>query len=315
MMMNNNNPMMMNNNNPMMMNNNNQMMMNNSNNQILMNNSNNQMMMNNSNNQMMMNNNNNQINNNKMKELLEELDYMRNKVNLYEKRIKTLEDRIKEKDSEIVDLKNKLSSIYDNYDNYKIMKEINIKPKKLTLNFTINNDVTIGVQCRSDKKIESAITNFKIKLCNDDIFNKLSFFYKGEELNKNLLIEEYGISDKDTIDAVDKNDENQMKRLNIIPSLIPRASELEMFSPNISITFNANTGIKTILLFREDTKLSDAIKLYCKKFSIEENEIGKDIMFLYYGQQLDYNSNQRIKDIFRNNSIITVYNLREIISA
>ena len=61
------------------------------NNQMMMNNMNNPMMMNNMNNQMMMNNNNiNQMGNDKMKELLEELDYMRNKVNLYEKRIKTL---------------------------------------------------------------------------------------------------------------------------------------------------------------------------------------------------------------------------------
>ena len=267
------------------------------------------MMMNNSNNQMMMNNNNNQISNNKMKELLEELDYMRNKVNLYEKRIKTLEDRIKEKDSEIVDLKNRLS------DNNKIMKEMKIKPKKLTLKFVVNNDVSILVQCTSDKKIESAIKNFKTKLCNDEIFNKLSFFYKGKELDKNLLIEEYGISNNDTIDAVDKNDENQMKRLNIIPSLIPGASELEMFYPNISITFNASTGNKTKMRFREDTKLSDAIKLYCEKASIEVNEIGKNFIFLYNGAQIDHNSNQIIQAMFRNNAVITVYDLKAIFAA
>ena len=55
------------------------------------NNMNNQMMMNNMNNQMMMNNNINQMGGDKTKELLEEIDYMTNKVNLYEKRIKTLE--------------------------------------------------------------------------------------------------------------------------------------------------------------------------------------------------------------------------------
>ena len=56
------------------------------NNQMMMNNMNNPMMMNNMNNQMMMNNNNiNQMGNDKMKELLEELDYMTNKVNLYKK--------------------------------------------------------------------------------------------------------------------------------------------------------------------------------------------------------------------------------------
>ena len=90
------------------------MMNNNMNNQMMMNNNmNNQMIMNNSNNQMMMNNNINQNGNDKMKELLEELDYMRNKVNLYEKRIKTLEERIKEKDSEIINLKNMLSSNFN----------------------------------------------------------------------------------------------------------------------------------------------------------------------------------------------------------
>ena len=73
------------------------------NNQMMINYNNNQMMMNNNmNNPMVMNNNINQMGNDKMKELLEELDYMRNKVNLYEKRIKTLEERIIEKDSEIM---------------------------------------------------------------------------------------------------------------------------------------------------------------------------------------------------------------------
>jgi hypothetical protein len=53
---------------------------------MMMNNMNNQMMVNNMNNQMMMNDNNiNQMGNDKMKELLEELDYMTNKVNLYKK--------------------------------------------------------------------------------------------------------------------------------------------------------------------------------------------------------------------------------------
>ena len=75
------------------------------------------------NNQMMMNNNINQIGNDKIKELLEELDYMRNKLNLYEKRIKTLEERIKEKDSEIINLKNMLSS---NFNYNQIMQPINI---------------------------------------------------------------------------------------------------------------------------------------------------------------------------------------------
>ena len=166
------------------------MMMNNGNIQPGMINYNNQMM----NYQMGMYPETNQI---KMKELLEELDFMRNKVNLYEKRIKTLEERIKEKDSEINDLKFRLNSYcnpnmpqpyfpnpnynYQNNNNCMMMGQMNNvnnainpflheekSPKNYMIYFIIN-DKSIGVHGKSDMTIKKLIQNFRVKLCKENL--------------------------------------------------------------------------------------------------------------------------------------------------
>ena len=318
----------------MMMNNmNNQMMMNNNmNNQMMMNNNmNNQVIMNNSNNQMMMNNNINQNDNEKMKELLEELDYMRNKVNLYEKRIKTLEERIKEKDSEIINLKNKLSSNFNynqgmqpfNYNHYPMMMgQMNNfmnnanqannsnnmakenSSKNLTINFIFDNH-NIAVQGRLDMTIKQLISNFRVKLCDDTLC--LDYIFKGIEIDKDSILttlEQYGISNEDEIFVFEENDKN-------------RSKILSHKHDNITITFNASTGLKTVITVRFYTIISKIFKLYCKKIGIRKDAIGKDILFLHNGSRIEIGDNRTIEEFSKENDSIKiiVYDIGCVIGA
>ena len=311
------------------------------NNQMMMNNMNNPMMMNNMNNPMMMNNNNiNQMGNDKMKELLEELDYMRNKVNLYEKRIKTLEERIKEKDSEIINLKNRLSTnfnynagmggmqpIYYNNnpmmmgmmgqmncmnsppnqaDNSNKMEKEKIS-KKLIVNFILDDD-KIVVQGNSNMTIKSLIKNFIVKLCIDNFSG--DYFFGRREIVKDSTktLEQFGISNDDEIYVFDQNDKNQKEKI---------SKMLSHKHDKITITFDANTGHKTQITVDYYTKISKIVKLYIQKLGIAKAAIGKDLTLLYNGSQIDPTDKRTIEEYFggRDSIIITAYDLNGIIGA
>ena len=320
---------------------NNQMMMNNMNNPMMMNNMNNPMMMNNMNNQMMMNNNNiNQMGNDKMKDLLEELDYMRNKVNLYEKRIKTLEERIKEKDSEIINLKNRLSTNFNYnagmggmqpiyYNNNPMMMGMmgqmncmNSPPnptnnsnkmekekisKNLIVNFIFDGD-KIAVQGNSDMTIQNLIRNFKVKLGIDNFSG--DYFIGSREIDKDSTekLAQSGISDDDEIYVFEQNDKNQKEKL---------SKMLSHKHDNITITFNASNGSKVLATVCHYTKISKILKAYSEKLLIGKIELGKDIMFLYNGAILDIHDNRTIEEFSggRDSIAITVYDIKNIIGA
>ena len=267
-------------------------------------------MKNNMNNPMMMNNNINQMGGDKTKELLEEIDYMTNKVNLYEKRIKTLEERIKEKDSEIIKLKNMLSGNFNynpgmlpiNYDyNQMMMGQMNCMnspnqannsnkmekekiPKFLKVKFIIDGDI-IAVYGKSDMTIEMLIKNFIVKLCIDNFSG--DYFFKGNKIDKDstqTLIQS-GISNEDEIYVFEQNDKNQKEKM---------SKMLSHKHDNITITFNASSGYKVLTTVCHYTKISKILKAYSEKLLIGKIELGKDIMFLYNGAILDIHDNRTI---------------------
>ena len=286
---------------------------------------NNQMMMNNNmNNQMMMNNNINQMGGDKTKELLEEIDYMTNKVNLYEKRIKTLEERIKEKDSEIIKLKNMLSGNFNynpgmlpiNYDYNPMMMgqmnncmnsaneaadnsnkmEKNKFPVDMILNFIFDGH-KIAVHGNPNMTIERLIKNFRVKLCINDFSG--DYFFKGNKIDKDstqTLIQS-GISNEDEIYVFDQNDKNQKEKL---------SKMLSHKHDNITIVFDGSTGIKTQISFSYYTKISKAFKLYCKKIGVGKAAIGKEIIFLFNSMKLSIDDNRTIEEISCGNNTIRI---------
>ena len=105
-----------------------------------------------------------------------------------------------------------------------------------------------------------------------------------------------------------------------IKELIPRTLSNQTISMGngqniINITLNASTGNKTVINASADTTIENLLKMYTKKLGLPDNVIGKDIMFLYNGAQLDFKSKSTIGSMFRNTAVITVYDLGGIIGA
>ena len=83
----------------------------------------------------------------------------------------------------------------------------------------------------------------------------------------------------------------------------------------MNITLNASTGNKTVINASADTTIENLLKAYTQKLGLPPNVIGKDIMFLYNGAQLDFKCQTPIGAMFRNTAVITVYDLGGIIGA
>ena len=83
----------------------------------------------------------------------------------------------------------------------------------------------------------------------------------------------------------------------------------------INVTMNASTGHKIVISASADTTIEDLLLKYTNRIGLPPNVIGKDIMFLYNGAQLDPKSKQSIGSMFRNIAVITVYDLNGIIGA
>ena len=83
----------------------------------------------------------------------------------------------------------------------------------------------------------------------------------------------------------------------------------------INVTLNASTGNKTVINASADTTIENLLLMYTTKIGLSKDVIGKEIMFLYNGAQLDCKSKNTIGSIFRNTAVITVYDLGGIIGA
>ena len=83
----------------------------------------------------------------------------------------------------------------------------------------------------------------------------------------------------------------------------------------LNITLNASTGNKTLINASADITIQSLLKMYTQKLGLPTNVIGKDIIFLYNGTQLDFNSQSTIGSLFNNTAVINVYDLGDIISA
>ena len=107
---------------------------------------------------------------------------------------------------------------------------------------------------------------------------------------------------------------------NKIKELIPRGKNDQTIDmgrgPNLmNITLNASTGNKTVINANPETTIENLLKMYTQKLGLPEATIGKEIMFLYNGAQLDFKSQSPIGSLFRNTAVITVYDLGGIIGA
>ena len=76
----------------------------------------------------------------------------------------------------------------------------------------------------------------------------------------------------------------------LIPSNAPNFNANEAFDPNqniVNVTFKVSTGHQANMAVNGNITIEQLIKKYVHKLSLSENVIGKDIMFIFNGQQLN----------------------------
>lgn len=83
----------------------------------------------------------------------------------------------------------------------------------------------------------------------------------------------------------------------------------------INVTMTASTGHKVVIKASGETTIEDLLKMYMKKMGLSPDSIGKDVMFLFNGAQLDPKSQEKLGSKFRVTAAITVYDLKGIIGA
>jgi hypothetical protein len=253
---------------------------------------------------------------------------MRNIINLYEKRIKFLEEQIKKKDSEIMNLKNRLSSnfcINQNMQSYNammmqqmmnFMNRINFinqlnnynkmqnsnnfnSVKNLTLTFSFNNNMKIQIMCKSNEKMKSVIQRFLSK-CGNFGNNTYIYIFNAKKINENLTVEESGLCNNGVIYVIDKKDKDLIQN-------IPEKSTSH--KPMINLSFNLRTGKNIHIIIEEDARISEAIIKFFNKANIDASE---NIYFVFNGVKINHNDDRKIKDLFKNGDSIIVIDITNV---
>ena len=105
-----------------------------------------------------------------------------------------------------------------------------------------------------------------------------------------------------------------------IKSILPRDRDIG-FNENLSldqnmknIKFDASTGIRVLVKVSIDSTIEQALKEFVKKINLPESVIGKDLIFLFNGSQLDCNSKQLVGTL-PDMAAITVFDQNNVIGA
>jgi len=206
----------------------------------------------------------------------------------YENKIRELEEIIKQKDFEIIVLKQKLNNKNMNpmiNINMNPMMNININPFPNT-NEIINND-EISVVIKSNTKTIKCFRNDKAS----SIEKKLILTYNYEPFYDKPL-GEYGISNGSVINIADKI---------------------------YNVRFDATSGLKKVLNLDGDCPIKEAIKLYFHRINKEnfyqmllDNQI--HLSFIYNNVKLNIRDERPLNIIFSaRNPVVTVNDLNQII--
>ena len=138
-------------------------------------------------------------------------------------------------------------------------------------------------------------------------------------INNMNMMNNTGVTTFNTINPYINNSSNNYKpNSSPINDLLPRNTRTSIYDDNsvgykISITFTASSGKKVIMKMDESTTVEKMLKEYAKVIDLPEDTFGKEVRFLYNGDQLDFKSQEIIGKLFRNTSVITVYDLEGII--
>ena len=104
----------------------------------------------------------------------------------------------------------------------------------------------------------------------------------------------------------------------LVPRNMPNFNVNEALDPNqniINITFKVSTGHQANMAVNGNISIEQLIKKYVQKLNLPENVIGKDIMFIYNGEQLNPKLKEEVNIKFANGGLVSVYDVNNIIGA
>ena len=84
----------------------------------------------------------------------------------------------------------------------------------------------------------------------------------------------------------------------------------------INVTFDASTGVKTIVCVKRTAPFKEILKAYVKKIGLPENLIGTQIQFLFNGKKLEPDSEDTpISLKLKNMTSVTVFDVGNVLGA
>ena len=163
----------------------------------------------------------------------------------------------------------------------------------IQITFNASTGKKVIVEIGPEKTIEDMIKEYvnKIGLSEDHIGKDITFLYNGSQLDH---------KSKQNIGNCFRN-----------PAVVT-VYDLNDILALWAITFNASTGNKTIMQVNQKKTIKDMMEKYLNKFGIPKEAIGKEIIFLYNGVNLDNEQNNSVESILRDFSSVTVYDLNNL---
>ena len=233
---------------------------------------------------------------------------IRNIVKPYEDKIKELEEKLRQKEFEIIYLKSKLNDnniMISNQMNMNMMNPINpmnqmelmmnipCMPQEeelITLLFEEKGKSSQGIKCSFDELNISVIN----KYCRKNFIEKddYKFIFNGKKIVENLTVAENGLTNNSKINVIYISKNNSDGNNN------NRKDDLDDKSPKINITFSTPLGRKINITCNINETVGDAIKKYLKRMNISEKK-AKEFHFIYNAFQVCIEDNTKISVKFR----------------
>ena len=203
----------------------------------------------------------------------------------YENKIRELEEIIKQKDFEIIVLKQKLNNIQNNNMNMMNMNMMN-QPEMAFNNYNSDNEILINI--KSNIKNIGCLKNDKVS----EIKKSLILTYNYKPLSDEETLEKNGILNGSILGITDR-------------------------VYNITFQISSN-GIKKLIFLGGNCPINYAIKLFCELFkdkNVYQYILSKKISLIFNAYLININDKRYLKDLFLddNSPNIIVFDTKFII--
>jgi len=165
----------------------------------------------------------------------------------------------------------------------------------LSIKFEASTGFITTMAIKKTKTIEDMLKEYvnKIDLSEDTIGKDIMFLYNYTQLDpKSKSKVEIQFRDNSTIIVFDKR--------NIIPYW--------------NIKFDSSCGNKTEIGLKKTKTIKDMMEAYANKLGFPKEAIGKEVIFLYHGRNLDSKANDPVESVLINEKTVIVFDQNNLTS-